>query len=366
MNSKISILHIVNSLDTGGLEKFVIDLTSCTNDIFIHNILCLQRRGELNIPTNINIESLGMTAGLQIKFIRSITSLIRRYNPNIIHTHNEKSLFYGSISGFLSGVPVVHTKHGKNDTTFRSVARNHLLSYLCTKIVSVSNDAAEQCIIKEHIIPSKVLTIHNGVDTDLFTPKPVNTATKSLLGISPDTPVLGIVARLAKIKDHTTLLQACRIIKDSKFNFKLLIVGDGPLMTELVSLVRELNIQDYVIFTGTRPDVSSLMNIIDIFVLSSLSEGISLTLIEAMLSSLPVVATNVGGNPEVVVDGITGYLVPPQNPSLMAERLKELLDNPARRHEFGSMGLLHATQHFSLKQAAKQYEALYKTIARRG
>lgn len=145
-------------------------------------------------------------------------------------------------------------------------------------------------------------------------------------------------------------------------DFRLLVVGDGPLRVELVALADSLGLSSKIIFAGARHDIPNLMNAMDIFVLSSLSEGISLTLIEAMACELPVVATNVGGNPEVVVEGETGFLAPPQEPSLIAGRIQELMNNAALRQSFGKCGRLRAVEHFSIKRVGKQYEELYRSV----
>lgn len=360
-----TILHIVISLQTGGLEKFVIDLINCTNKNFNHKVLCLERAGELALTSGIsNIISLDFSPGIQWKALSEISSIVRNHDIDLIHTHNEKALFYGSLVGFFCRIPVLHTKHGKNLKTVKARLRNNLLARFCTRIVAVSQDAASQCILDEKIPAYKVMTILNGVDTDIFSPNRDIASLKHSLGIANNIPVIGIVARLAPIKDHATLIAACQILKLSGIDFHLLVVGDGPLKNELLSLADTLQLAASITFAGARFDIPILMNAMDVFVLSSVSEGISLTLIEAMACELPIVATNVGGNPEVVIEGETGFLVPKQAPGLMAERIKQLLSNIALRQEFGRKGRLRAIKCFSIKRVGQQYEDQYRTVLR--
>ncbi len=358
-----TIIHIVISLETGGLEKFVLDLIKATNDDINHKVICLERIGELASSSGLeNVVCLGIKPGLHWSAIMDICTIVRNANADLIHTHNEKAQFYGALSGMFCRIPVVHTKHGKNQTNFKSLFKNNLLSYLCTRVVAVSRDAALQCAVQEKIPASKVMTILNGVDTDAFKSKIDKSTLKVSLGIGYGVPVIGIVARLAVIKDHASLFAACKILKDTCSDFKLLVVGDGPTKTDLFALSQTLGLNSTIIFTGTRCDIPDLMNAMDVFVLSSISEGISLTLIEAMSCELPVVATDVGGNSEVVVDGETGFLVPLQSPSLMAERIQQLLNNVELRKDFGKKGRLRAVEYFSIKRAARQYEELYHSI----
>jgi glycosyltransferase involved in cell wall biosynthesis len=306
--------------------------------------------------------SLSTLPGLTLSNCFKIAKIAHEKGINLIHTHNEKAQFYGSFAGLLAGVPVVHTKHGKNELDWRSRLRNSIAAKFCKKIVAVSHDAAAECIQDEHIPAAKVMTILNGIDTERFVRIADQAAIKNSLGLTPDVPIIGIVARLAHVKDHATLLEACKLLADNGRPFRLLVVGDGPLRGNLEKLAVSRSIHDLVLFTGSRNDIPELMNVMDIFVLSSISEGISLTLIEAMACELPVVATAVGGNPEVVVDGETGFIVPPKNPEALAERLLLLMANAELQKQFGKNGRQRVVNHFSLSTAAKHYTELYRSV----
>ena len=363
MINRPAILHVVISFSIGGLEKFVLDFIEITKDQYVHSVVCLENIGELALNNdNSNFFCLNIEEGLKFNAIFQICRLIKDNRIDILHTHNEKAQFYGSIAGFLSKIPVVHTKHGKNETNIKSRIRNNLISRFCSKIVAVSEDSAMQCIKEELINKCKVKTILNGINTDYFSPRKTSLAIKNLLDIKGENVVFGIVARLAVVKDHATLLLACQILKKLGNKFQLLVIGDGPLMSDLVSMVKSLELDSHVLFLGTRHDIQDILNILDIYVLSSISEGISLTLLEAMSCCLPVVATDVGGNPEVVIDGATGFIVPPKHPSLLAEKLLVLMKDSKLRKKMGNLGRERVVSHFSLSETANGYKKLYSEI----
>lgn len=358
-----TILHIVNSFETGGLERFVLDLIGATANNFRHIVICLDCKGDLYSSLSIaDISYLALQPGIQFRAIFRIAEIVKSENVSLIHTHNWKPQFYGTLAGFMSKVPVVHTKHGRHDEDLRSRIRNNMFSRLCDNVVAVSKDAALQCIEVEKVPAKKVLTILNGINTFTFSPGGNSASEKTALGIDPGVLVLGIVARLAPVKDHATLLAACQIVRVSGYNFKLLVVGDGPLNHSLKAIAESLGILDCIIFTGTRQDIPELMRAMDVFILSSISEGISLTLLEAMACELPVIATAVGGNSEVVIEGETGFLVPAQNPEAMSVKIIQMINNLEQRHQLGKKGRQRAENDFSLSRAAKQYTDLYYAV----
>ena len=357
----LRVLHVVIALNMGGLERFVVDLIKINSKTFFQHVVCLESLGSLANDCPVEICSLDMTQGFHLSIVWKIRRLIKELNINVIHTHNEKAQLYGGLAGLLSGVPVIHTKHGRNSHTYRAITRNYLSSLLCKKVVAVSTDAAVECTEIEKISNRKVKTILNGIDVDSFSPgQKAETVDK----FTKESVVrIGIVARLASIKDHSTLFRACALLAKCECRFKLYVVGDGPLRKDLNDLVDSLAIRDYVDFMGERGDIANIMKGFDVFVLSSISEGISLTLLEAMSTGLPVVATDVGGNPEVVVDSVTGFLVPAQNPQIMAERIKTLILNPDLRVEMGIKGRERVVNRFSLAESAKNYAEQYKLLA---
>ena len=189
---------------------------------------------------------------------------------------------------------------------------------------------------------------------------------KQELGIDNSDRIIGCVGTLRSVKGHKYLIQAIPLILDKFPHTRLVLVGDGPLRSELERLAEKLKVRERIMFLGYRPDVSELMNIFDIFILPSLSEGLSNVLLEAMAASKPVIATNVGGNPEVVEDGRTGLLVPPKDPKKIAEAVNELLDNKNKRLEMGKAGLERVKEKFSISKTVREYKEVYLEVLHKG
>jgi len=357
----LNVMNIVLGLQVGGLEKFVLDLVDKYPPDIKPIIVCLEGKYELGRKyDHLEIMELHKEPGIRLKIVRQLVDLVREKNIDIIHTHNPGPHFYGAVSGFLTGRPVVHTKHGRNyPNDIKKIWLNKLSSLLTKKIVPVSQNAADVCLEVEKIPPAKVTVILNGVDTNLFC------AAVNKKVIDKRLVTIGIVARLSAEKDHQTLLKACKLLTDMTSNFHLEIIGDGPLRDTLETSVEELDLEPFVSFSGMRHDVAELLRKLDIFVLSSTTEGISLTLLEAMATELPVVATDVGGNPEVVIDGTTGYIVPSQNPDEMAKKLFLLINNSNLRRKMGSDGRKRVLEKFSITETAKKYEVLYRSVQRK-
>lgn len=354
----VKVLHIVLGLQVGGLEKFVLDLIANYPLDIKPLIVCLEGKGELGERYNqLQILELTKEAGISWKIVHQLVTLIKLHNIDIIHTHNPSPHFYGAMAGLLTRRPVIHTKHGRNyPTEIKKVWLNRISSRLTSKVVTVSQDAAEVCLDIEKIPPAKVAVILNGIDTTLFCPPEKKY-------VDDGSPVrIGIVARLSTEKDHQTLLQAARLLANKTAGFHLDIIGDGALRSELEQTAATLGLTSHVSFLGMRHDIPDLLKNLDIFVLSSTTEGISLTLLEAMATELPVVATSVGGNPEVVMDGLTGFIVPPKEPACMAEKLLKLVQDRQLRRQMGMQGRKRVAERFSISETARKYEELYRSV----
>lgn len=353
----INILHIVLGLQVGGLEKFVIDLINGYASDVRSFVVCLEDEGALASSCNsYGIYSLHKQPGISPGVIKQIYTLARELKIDLIHTHNPSPHLHGAFAGLMAGIPVVHTKHGRNQALgMRKIILYRLSALLTRKVVAVSQSAAEECIRLEGIPATKVMVIRNGIDLSSYAPL-------ARLAERVNMVTIGIVARLAPEKDHLTLLRACKILSDRQTSFRLVIIGDGSLRGELEQATSDLNLNRNVEFIGVRHDIPDQLQNLDIFALSSTTEGISLTLLEAMATGLPIVATDVGGNPEVVVDGVTGFIVPSKNPELMAEKLAQLIHDHALRVRMGVEGRRRVEEHFDIRQTARQYEELYREI----
>ncbi len=274
------------------------------------------------------------------------------WQADVIHTHDDRAHLYGTFAGRLANVPrILHTRHGRSPHLSR---RQRMLvgtaSRLIDRFVCVSDDSG-RLAVRQGVRPRKVRTIRNGIDVQRF----------PCTGPRPDGPAV-LVARLSPEKDIDTLLRATALVVREDPAFRLEIAGDGPCLPALRQTASELGLQTHVRFLGQVRDVAGLLARAGLFVLSSLSEGISLTLLEAMASGLPIVATRVGGNPEVVAEGETGILVPAQNPAALAAALLRLCRDGAEVVRLGMAGRRRVETHFDVRRMVAEYEQLYQGV----
>ena len=352
-------MHIVDSLDIGGLENFVINLVnSLDSSKYNIHICCLNSPGILasRLNSNIHIHCLHKKPGIKYNLFFKLAKLLKKNKIDIIHTHNTNPYRYGTIAGKLAGVSkIFNTDHnslaylkGRKQFLF-----NYLLSFFNTKIITVSNDLAKKHIRLGNFSKYKIKTIHNGIPLQY---KKINKS-KYKQQVHPSftskDAILIAIGRLSKEKDHFTLISAFNRLQQK--NIKLLIVGDGPLKNKLQDFACNKNI----IFLGSRDDISKLLQISDIFILSSLTEGISLTILEAMQHKIPIIATNIGGNKEIL-DLNSAVLIPIKNPKLLSEKISFLLKNKEISQNLADNAFKTLQNNFNFKDMIKKYENLYQ------
>ncbi|MGK3998152.1 glycosyltransferase family 4 protein [Sorangium sp. So ce1024] len=373
------IAHVVLSLNVGGLERVVLRLLERTaRDRFAPIVCALQEPGalaeelaRLDVPLVVIPRKPGLDPGLPVR----LSAWLRREGIRLVHTHNPGPHLYGALAARLAraaGLPgggggprVIHTKHGRNyPKQRRKVLVNRLATALTDRVVAVSDDARAVALEVERVDPAKVVTILNGVDTDVFRPGDAGEA-RARLGVPAGGYHVGCVARLSPEKDHATLLAAFARLREVRADAHLTLIGDGPVRPALEQQAARLGLTGAVTFTGTRGDVAELLPAFDVFALASLTEGISLTLIEAASAGLPIVATRVGGNPEIVQEGETGLLVPPGAPETLAAALEAVAVREDRA-EMGVRGRARMIERFGMDQMIRAYEALYTELLDHG
>jgi len=366
----MKVLQIVNSLECGGLENLVVELSKGLRDGGIKtDILCLGTRGELAVLAEregIAVFCFNKKEGFNPLVICQIFNFIRKNKYDLIHTHNLAPLIYGSPAARLAGIKCINTRHG------RERKFTHRYIWQMNSLVAVVSGDAEAELMKHNCMSqTETRVIYNGIDIDKY--RKIEDGKRLIdkrkeLGLGNDEKVIGIVARLAIEKDHETLLKAvAKLVQDqtSSVNgskLRLLIVGDGPLGNDLKESVKRSGLEGHVTFMGFREDIAELLQIFDIFLLSSTQEGISLTLLEAMAASIPVVATYVGGNPEVVAHGQTGLLVPAKDPQKMADAIMEILNDPDKARRMGEAGRKRVEEKFCLERMVAEYEEVYREV----
>lgn len=301
-----------------------------------------------------------------------LSRLLHRLRPDIVHLEDTLSHWLGSFASRLAGVPIIiATVHMVNiyrtEKPFSPLKRgvyiwaDCLWTSLVTKVATVSEFNRQKLIGEERIPGGKVVTITSATDVKTIdaTPKVDKAAKKKEFGIDPEFPVIGMVGRLSSQKGFPYLLEAASLVKKSFPRVRFMIVGDGPLREEVEVMVRDLGLESTVILTGWREDVYALYQIFDIVALSSLFEGLPITILDGMASSKPVVATDVCGNPEVVRDSETGLLVPPRNPRVLAEAILTLLRDPQRAVAMGEAGRKLVEKHYTTEILSQRTAALY-------
>ncbi|HID64019.1 MAG TPA: glycosyltransferase family 1 protein [Anaerolineae bacterium] len=297
-------------------------------------------------------------------------SLMRRDSFDVIHTHSSKGGFLGRFAARCAGAnAVVHTAHGfyfLGQPGFNRVfylGLERLASRLTDRFIAVSE--SEKTVAIEHRLfrPDQVVVIENGIEpADL---KVDIGRRQQELGLEPDRPVVGTVSRFNPQKDPVTLLRSFALVSQVATEVQFVWCGNGELKPQIESLAWNLGIHEHIVFTGYREDVLELMALFDIFVVSSLFEGLPYTLLEAMSVGKPVVATDVVGSRDAVVHGKTGLLVPPQDPSALAEAVLRLIRSPDEARRMGQAGRDLVARRFTLKRMITRTEQVYRELAHR-
>ncbi len=373
------VIHVVYSFDVGGLENGIVNLINrMPPERFRHMVValthCAPAFAQRIQRHDVEFVSLHKPAGHGIKLFPRLFRLFREHKPAIVHTRNLAALEM-VVPAWLARVPVrIHGEHGWDNSdlegsnrTYRLVRRAY--SPFVSAYVALSRRIESYLTDEIGVGAGRVRRICNGVDTERFTPAAGRASIPGSPFNDPDLVVFGTVGRLQAVKDHANLIRAFALLLERRpeaaRRARLMIVGGGALDAALQAQIAAARLEAYVWLAGERSDVPAMTRGIDIFVLPSLAEGISNTLLEAMATGLPVIATDVGGNAELVVDAHTGTLVPSADPGRLADAMQALLDDPARAAAFGRAGRERVQSQFSLDAMVRAYLSLYDERLRR-
>jgi L-malate glycosyltransferase len=366
MTRPIRVMHVVLSLSPGGAERLVIDLSRRLHPVVPTSICCLDDAGAWaddvradGIPVDVLARQPGFHPGLGLR----IADLAGRYEAGIVHCHQYSPFVYATIAGLRRpSLCIVYTEHGRltdAPPSRKRAAVNRVLGRRCDVIIAVSRELRGH-MLAEGFSSSRVQVIHNGVEPGAVVTSADAARAKQALGLPEDAWVVGTIARFDPVKQLDILIDAFAAVARAVPEARLVMVGGGPEGQRLEGLVGERGLTDLVVFTGVRRGARALMPGFDVYVNTSVSEGISLTLLEAMAASRPVVATRVGGTPEVIADGSTGLLVPANDVQSVVEAIISLRQDAAKRMSLGAAARTRVIEHFSLDRMARDYLAAYR------
>lgn len=366
----VHVVHVLHALSVGGTENGLVNLLGrWPAGPIRHTVVSMTTAGTMadRLPGTVERYCIHKAPGRDLGAVRRLLGLLRQLRPDVVHSRNWGA-FDAIPAARLARVPVViHSEHGREatDPDGRDRRRNRLrrlMSPLVTRFATVSLDLRRWLVDVVGIAERRVTTIPNGVDTERFSSGDRRGARRAL-GVSENRLVVGAIGRLDPVKDYMTLLTAVARLRDAHPNLVVTIVGDGPCRESLEARAGRPDLAGRVRFLGERSDVALLLNGFDVFALPSLAEGMSNTVLEAMATGLPVVATRVGGNPEMVEDGRTGRLVPPVDPIALGAVLASYLNDDALRARHGTTARERAVDRFGLDGMVAAYRDLYVSCA---
>ena len=373
---KGSVLFVIGSLNIGGAEnQMVLLATHLKKRGWQCYVFTLEKQGALRSELakhNILVRNGGMRKGdlrkapWKIIFAMGVLlKMIFDHKPVVVHAFLPLATFLGALCGRLINVPLIITsrralgKHQERHAFLKIPDRiaNRLSHYVAVNSKAVWDDT----IKRDHIDPSKLALIYNGIETSQFSEiESDREFVRRSLNIPPDDKVVITVANLIAYKGHYDLLKAVKIVSKRIANLKVLLVGeDRGIQETLMIEIAVLKIERHICFWGLRHDIPQLMAASDLSVLPSHEEGFSNVLLESMAAGLPVVATSVGGNPEAVVHGVTGWLTPPHHPAKLAEKMIDLLNNGEKSEKWGERGRALVKRKFSVERMVSKHLELY-------
>jgi glycosyltransferase involved in cell wall biosynthesis len=353
------VLFVVPALPVGGAERHVTTLLPRMDTArFTPSVVCIGEEGALfsALPASgIEAVALRLRKRQAVRALNELVMLMRRTRPDVVVVQGYNAEVLGRLAARIAGVKhTINWVHNIGDVEPRGTVRNTVdraLTRWTSSYFGVA-EAQRRYLVGELGYPDdKIRIIHNGVDPAKFGTS-TDRSVRAEFGFAQDDPVVGIVAMLRPEKDHVSFLRAARTVVDELPRARFLIIGDGPIRPELEALCTELRLTPNVHFAGARDDVARLLQAIDVFVLSSVTvECFPISLLEAMACARPAVCSAVGGIPEMINDGETGYLVPPKDPQQLASRLVKLLQDPLTARRMGRAARARVEAEFDLDRS---------------
>jgi len=361
------VVHVIGHMRTGGAEKQLANyLLAANRDDFRHTLVCLEQPGELAAvvaQTGIPVIRMPLRTRFLPWSIQRFAGWMRAQDVSVVHTHMHHAAFWGRLAGLAAGVPVlVTTEHGKE--LWKGPARvaiDRRLSRYTACHIAVSQEGLEQRIRREHVDRSRIELIPNGVPLlDMNRFAEMRRQARAKLGLAEHIPVIGSVGRYIEAKGYGFLVTAVAKVLQRFPEARWLAVGDGELHGAMRAAASECGIGGAVIWAGRRDDVPDLLTAMDVWVMSSIREGLPVALLEAMAAARPIVATNVGGIPDAVHHGEAGLLVPPASPEALADAICQVLEDPAAAGKLSFAARRRAEQEYGIESVALRIEEVYR------
>ncbi len=370
------VAHVIHRLDVGGMENGLVNLINhLPPESYRHAIVCMTDYTEFSRRIrrdDVSLHALHKREGKDIGVHGRLWKLLRELKPDIVHTRNLATL-EAQATAALAGVRLrVHGEHGwdvgdLDGTRSKNRRLRWLFRPLVHQYIALSRHQLEYLTSAVGVDPGRLNHVCNGVDTDRFQPQGKGSPSSLPEGFAPPgSLVIGAVLRMQAVKAPLDLARAFVDLRDRQPEhfprLRLVMVGDGPLRSAVQQLLTEAGVGEQVWLPGARDDIPALMAALDLFVLPSLAEGICNTVLEAMACGLPVIATNVGGNPDLVREGETGVLVPPGQPDILANQMMAYAGDPERRRREGRAARARAETEFSIDAMVNGYMRIYARL----
>lgn len=361
---RYTILHTIEGSGPGGAETVLLELASRIDPGRYRSLVFLPKGKWL--PQQLDARGVPCViyeSRTWYALIHNMMKLVKSEGVDLIHSHLDDQNFFTSVVGKLTGCKTIVTYHGAPGLAVQQGLRRRIKAWVPQHFAAgtvVVSDYLRKLLVDAGFPPARTHRIYNGVDLDRFGASR-EPRLRSELGLDPGTRLVGMVANIRRSKGHEYFIRAARKISECVPEARFLAVGevDNSLGRPLRDLVRELGLQDQFLFLGFRPDVPAILAELDVFVLASTDEGLSIATLEAMAAGRPVVVTRSGGPQELVADGETGYLVPAADPDALAARVCEILRDPALGVSLGAQARAAVANRFSLQRMVEEYESLY-------
>ncbi|MFH1784737.1 MAG: glycosyltransferase [bacterium] len=359
---KVRVLHLITSLNMGGTEKYVLNLTKALKERFSFHVGYIKEEGPI-------AEAL-REEGINVIRINNFFSLYRFLEHNdiqILHTHLYRANIMGRLIGKISRVPVIISSQRSIDAWKRwhHVMIDKWTMHFADYIIANSEATKDLLTRREKVSASKIEVIYNGVDTAAYVPSVSGEVVRERLGISQDIPVIGYVGRLHPEKGVDFIPRIASELRKTIPQFKVLVIGDGPFKQRLKHAISKESLSEHIVLLGTKDDILSFIDVMDVVILPSREESFSQAALESMKMEKPVIASDVGGMGELIDSGKNGILMHPGRPIAFAQAILSLLENRPMAEKIGEAARKKVTENFDIKEMIEKTENIYMKLIKK-